>query len=61
MNKLIRSKPLAKRTFKWRTAEGEWIAPEKMETRHLFYTLRMIWNHSVPAELRVGQNIKRVR
>jgi hypothetical protein len=25
---------------------------DEMETRHLFYTLRMIWNHSMPEEAR---------
>jgi hypothetical protein len=26
---------------------------EQMETRHLFYTVRMIWNHSAPKELKL--------
>ncbi|MCP4552479.1 MAG: hypothetical protein GY834_10670 [Bacteroidetes bacterium] len=24
-----------------------------METRHLFYTLKMIWNHTVPEEMQL--------
>lgn len=31
--------------MKWLTAEGERIPINKMETRHLFYTLRLIWNN----------------
>jgi len=39
--------------FKWRTKGGEQnLAPSEMETHHLFYTLRMIWNHTVPVEHR---------
>lgn len=36
--------------FKWRDREGIFHAIDKMETRHLFYTLCMIWNHSMPEE-----------
>jgi len=34
--------------FKWRQKGGEFIYPSKMKTRHLFHTLRMIWNHKMP-------------
>lgn len=34
--------------FKWRTNHGVMLLPSEMETRHLYLTLRMIWNHSVP-------------
>lgn len=34
--------------FRWRDRTGAFHAPEQMETRHLFYTLRMIWNHTMP-------------
>lgn len=37
--------------FMWRTKGGEMIAPSKMETRHVFYTWLLIWNHSCPEEL----------
>lgn len=40
-------------TFEWRDREGNFHKPENMETRHLFYTLRMIWNHSMPEEFRL--------
>lgn len=32
----------------WRTQQGNFMLPSEMETRHLFYTLRMIWNHKMP-------------
>lgn len=47
--------------FKWRTAEGLLLSPQTMVTRHLFYTLRMIWNHSVPERCRVGRNVRLYR
>ncbi|AGH57581.1 hypothetical protein PYDG_00050 [Pseudoalteromonas phage pYD6-A] len=31
--------------MKWLTATGERVSIKKMETRHLFYTLRLIWNN----------------
>lgn len=36
-------------TFRWRDTHGEFHDPTCMATRHLFFTLRMIWNHSMPA------------
>jgi len=41
--------------FRWRTQQGERIAPADMRTGHLFYTLRMIWNNHVAPEKRVGK------
>jgi hypothetical protein len=32
---------------------GQEIFPSEMETRHLVFTLRMIYNHLVPAHMRV--------
>lgn len=40
----------------WRDRTGGHHAPQTMETRHLFYTLRMIWNNTMPANAHVGQN-----
>ncbi len=37
--------------FMWRTKGGDMIAPRDMETRHVFYTWLLIWNHSCPKEL----------
>lgn len=39
--------------FKWRTHDGQKLSPSEMETRHLVYTLRMIFNHIAPEEFRV--------
>jgi hypothetical protein len=35
------------------------MLPKKMETRHLFMTLRMIWNHTMPRHMNVGHKIAR--
>ncbi len=40
--------------FLWRDREGNLWPVEKMETRHLFHTMRMIWNNTVAAGDRVG-------
>lgn len=34
--------------FKWRTARGAKLSPHIMDTRHLFHTVRMIWNNTMP-------------
>jgi hypothetical protein len=34
--------------FEWRDRDGHRHDPRKMETRHLFYTLRMVWNQLAP-------------
>ena len=34
----------------WRSRDGSHQAPKTMETRHLFYTVRMIWNHTMPVQ-----------
>jgi len=41
--------------WQWRTKDGVWLDPAKMATSHLFYTLRMIWNNTMPAVARVGE------
>jgi hypothetical protein len=43
--------------WKWRDRKGNMWLPGDMETRHLFYTVRMIWNHAVDPDMRVGENI----
>lgn len=42
---------VAKR-FQWKDRMDKLHYVDEMETRHLFYTLRMIWNHTMPAEAR---------
>lgn len=38
--------------FLWRTAKEGWIKPSMMETRHLFFSLRMVYNNFVPKQYR---------
>ena len=38
--------------FRWKDREGVFHDPNKMETRHLFYVVEMIWNHFMPADAR---------
>lgn len=49
---------IPKISFRWRTNGGEFLYPKDMTTKHLFYTLRMIWNHSMPDEARSENYIK---
>lgn len=45
-----------KKPFFWRSAAcngGGERSVKEMETKHLFYTWLMIWNHSAPQELRI--------
>lgn len=39
--------------FKWRDRHGVFHSVSDMETRHLFYTLRMIWNHTVAESMQL--------
>ncbi len=34
--------------FRWATAEGCYLLPSEMDTLHLFHTVRLLWNHTVP-------------
>lgn len=34
--------------FKWRQKGGVFISPSEMETRNIYFSLRMIWNHRMP-------------
>lgn len=50
--------------FIWITHKGAALLPSEMATPHLFYSLRMIFNHSVPPVFRVvgaGEEMKRYR
>lgn len=38
----------------WRSSDGTIWYPWEMETRHLFFTIRMIWNNRMPSAARVG-------
>lgn len=37
--------------FIWTEQNGKRISVSKMRTTHLFYALRMIWNHTAPPHL----------
>ena len=37
--------------FKWRDQYGDFHTLESMETKHLFYTWLMIWNHYAPPDM----------
>ena len=39
--------------FQWRDRTGTFHDPRRMETRHLFFTIRMIWNHSAPVYMQI--------
>ena len=39
--------------FKWRERTGTRVLVTEMPTRHLFFTLRMIWNHTMPMKARL--------
>lgn len=43
--------------FKWLTKKGEWLELEDMDTRHIFYSLRLIFNHTVPEFYRTPESI----
>lgn len=46
------SMQLTKR-YKWLMQDGTLVSPKDMATSHLFYTVRMIFNHSVPASKQI--------
>lgn len=39
--------------FKWRDRKGGFHDVAEMKTSHLFFTVRMVWNHSAPESLRI--------
>lgn len=41
--------------FIWETNDGVCLSVKEMATPHLFFALRMIYNHSVPPAFRVGE------
>lgn len=41
------------RKFRWQTMDGQILTPPEMETTHLFYVIRMVYNHTVPPALRL--------
>lgn len=57
MNLTHPSKPLPTAPFLWRDGSGKLHAPSTMVTRHLFFTLRLIWNHTMPEHARLPGNL----
>lgn len=51
------SKAISKK-WQWRTSRGIYIYPREMETRHLFFSLRMIWNHTMPEEAHIPEGMR---
>lgn len=39
--------------FEWKDKSDNFYKVEEMETRHLFFTVRMLWNHSVPDDFKL--------
>lgn len=39
--------------FLWKDSKERFHDPKKMRTKHLFFTLRMIWNHSMPEQMKL--------
>lgn len=44
--------------FEWRDKCNEYHSPCDMSTSHIFFTLRMIWNHSVPEHMQLRPFIR---
>jgi len=43
----------AAKVFEWKDRNNNFYKVTEMETRHLYFTLRMIWNHVCPEELQL--------
>lgn len=58
MNDLTLVTPLAEIKgapfFRWQTQDGLRLKPIDMDTRHLYMTVRMLWNHTMPVEFKLG-------
>lgn len=39
--------------YKWKCNDGRRLTVQEMETKHLFNTIKMIWNHCCPANLQL--------
>lgn len=47
------SKTVPAEIFKWKDRHDVFKTPQEMDTHHLYFTLRMIWNHSAPPDMRM--------
>ena len=48
-----------KRIWYWRSSNGIRHRPHEMETKYLFYVLKMLWNHFMPEEARIEPYVER--
>lgn len=44
------------RTFRWKDRKNNFHLPGEMPTRHVFMSLIMIWNHTMPADAVITQS-----
>ena len=50
----LKEQPLSRvHKFEWKDRNNNFYCVEDMATRHLFFTLRMIWNHTMPEEAKL--------
>lgn len=47
------SKPVKSDGFKWKDQYGKFWDLADMRTDHLYYVIRMVWNHSAPDHLKL--------
>ena len=52
-NDLTTTTKAVAKPWKWRDTHATFHSPARMGTQHLFFTLRMIWNHRMPAAARI--------
>lgn len=50
----MKNQKAAKSPFIWITRKGEVQYVDEMATPHIFYALRMLFNHAVPPAFRIG-------
>lgn len=54
-------KTAPKGPFLWLTHSGDLIAPADMATQHLYYSIRMLFNHTVPAKYRTPESVQEIK
>lgn len=54
----FRQKPPTSGPFLWLTHDGDLVKPKDMATPHLYFAVRMIFNHTLPAEYRTPGGYK---
>lgn len=54
-------KTAPKGPFLWLTHSGDLIEPADMATQHLYYAIRMLFNHTVPAKYRTPESVQEIK